>query len=1050
MAGRAWHLLKTVFALGSVAMLAVFFMEYVYLPQRHVLDHQHSLIGMLAQEVQGLRNAQQETRAAGQSQSMLEKRVALLEMLTRHHVPDAGVQIDKLLAGLSTADSSMRGAGADANHSVAGLLAAMRSNAGSTSTKAQAPQALLPQALLPQAVPEDKKAKVQWREDNRCGIKTPGNEGKTIGCNPTGKYPCCSPAGWCGDSSSHCTCNGCIDYRQQQKSEETYHLQKPKAIALVVPFRDRASHLENFRERIEELVEAWNKKDIKHTWVVFVVEQFDNELFNRGWLFNVGFKYAMEYARQNSMKFDCVVMHDVDILPTPVVDYGWCLWPNQLSGEIECWKNSVPYQDSTGGVISMSPAHWNQINGFSNEYQGWGGEDDDLYLRLKQNNLLRGGCHTFCQDKNRIPMVFRPKLGEGRFTCLNDGDHTPRVRNTNDSNMWKRLSAMKTGSQRWRKDGISQVPRNTAGAPLESAACANACEAPEDPTPRRRLFAEHWSRVSLKPIAEVARIHVVLPDGRALGSCSNDMTRPLSIFPIGLDHLRRLLPEIFGDSSCNVDANWAASANFVLLDTTDGLSVMVGSGAAVVTADSALTPLTVTDKEARWTYRIGKDGHTGCASGMTALTESECREMTTYFSGSFSQPIATAEAPHGCHICPSCGTGQIRWNRSPEGQGAAGISPICKEPKQEKVEKEYVVQGQRLSRWMRRLPADHHGWIMVASRPMKDLREQMIQAGHRHAQVVPACIATAVIDGTTKHRVTPGTVWCGDAGWKSEETFYVLRSKTSVPQEKLVPICISYNSAHHVYRFENSPDGCVGVHRESSTHWVHLTTVHTTKDAQGPKMCVGILHNGPKTRWMMKRAVNCATSGFDHTFSFRAMKENIQSPFQPTCLQRSVQEGNLRLISNISCRKTAKAADGYRWERDVITLATKQADTDIALCTFDGTVKSVSESMPTYWRLFKDDACNSAQQITQEVGKEGKREVKWLRSSSTFYLPRTATGPKLCICRPAASDQTVLEGLQFVVHTQACAGDFEIEEFCFNTLSANEAIQASFFVDEPV
>merc|ERR1719253_2338903 len=120
-------------------------------------------------------------------------------------------------------------------------------------------------------------------------------------------------------------------------------------------------------------------------------------------------------------------MHDIDIVPTPTVDYGWCLYPIQLSGGIECWSGSVPYPDNVGGVVSMSPKHWKQINGFSNEYEGWGGEDDDLYLRLKQHRLLKGNCHTFCKSSQpAVPMVYRPPLGKGKFTCARDGDHTPR------------------------------------------------------------------------------------------------------------------------------------------------------------------------------------------------------------------------------------------------------------------------------------------------------------------------------------------------------------------------------------------------------------------------------------------------------------------------------------------------------------------------------------------------------------------------------------------------------------------------------------------------
>ncbi|CAK9013025.1 unnamed protein product [Durusdinium trenchii] len=271
---------------------------------------------------------------------------------------------------------------------------------------------------------------VSWREDHKCGHQGLLPNGEPAQCNPKSDAPCCSPGGWCGGSADHCSCSTCIDYRITAAAPaEPYNLEAPKRIAIVVPFRDRGAHLEKFRERIQSHISAWIKKGINHSWKVFVVEQFDEQLFNRGYLFNVGFQFAS--SEENTLgKFDCVVMHDIDILPTPVVDYGWCIYPNQLSGEIECWGWGVPYPDNVGGVVSMSPTHWRGINGFSNEYDGWGGEDDDLYLRLKQNSLLKGGCHTWCKDRNKptVPMVRRPPLGEGRMTCLHDGDHTPRQR----------------------------------------------------------------------------------------------------------------------------------------------------------------------------------------------------------------------------------------------------------------------------------------------------------------------------------------------------------------------------------------------------------------------------------------------------------------------------------------------------------------------------------------------------------------------------------------------------------------------------------------------
>ena len=40
-----------------------------------------------------------------------------------------------------------------------------------------------------------------------------------------------------------------------------------------------------------------------------------------------------------------------------------------------------------GGVSALSTSDFIRINGFSNEYWGWGGEDDDLYRRLGYHNM---------------------------------------------------------------------------------------------------------------------------------------------------------------------------------------------------------------------------------------------------------------------------------------------------------------------------------------------------------------------------------------------------------------------------------------------------------------------------------------------------------------------------------------------------------------------------------------------------------------------------------------------------------------------------------------
>jgi len=45
------------------------------------------------------------------------------------------------------------------------------------------------------------------------------------------------------------------------------------------------------------------------------------------------------------------------------------------------------YDDFFGGVTSFRGDHFEKVNGFSNSFFGWGGEDDDLLKRLVQVNV---------------------------------------------------------------------------------------------------------------------------------------------------------------------------------------------------------------------------------------------------------------------------------------------------------------------------------------------------------------------------------------------------------------------------------------------------------------------------------------------------------------------------------------------------------------------------------------------------------------------------------------------------------------------------------------
>jgi len=58
-----------------------------------------------------------------------------------------------------------------------------------------------------------------------------------------------------------------------------------------------------------------------------------------------------------------------------------------MSVAVDKWKYKLPYKDIFGGVVALNTATFRKLNGFSNQFWGWGGEDDDMFVRIKKLKL---------------------------------------------------------------------------------------------------------------------------------------------------------------------------------------------------------------------------------------------------------------------------------------------------------------------------------------------------------------------------------------------------------------------------------------------------------------------------------------------------------------------------------------------------------------------------------------------------------------------------------------------------------------------------------------
>jgi hypothetical protein len=149
-------------------------------------------------------------------------------------------------------------------------------------------------------------------------------------------------------------------------------------LGVIVPYRNRYEHLNTFKKVMTTYLDY-----TKLNYELIIVEQDDAKQFNRGMLLNIGFQYAKQ------KKCNYVVFHDVDMLPVGV-DYSYSDTPLHLSTNFitpEGEKERIMFDTYFGGVTLFPVKDFEEIDGYSNKYWGWGYEDDDLLFRCKEKMI---------------------------------------------------------------------------------------------------------------------------------------------------------------------------------------------------------------------------------------------------------------------------------------------------------------------------------------------------------------------------------------------------------------------------------------------------------------------------------------------------------------------------------------------------------------------------------------------------------------------------------------------------------------------------------------
>ena len=157
--------------------------------------------------------------------------------------------------------------------------------------------------------------------------------------------------------------------------------------AILVPYRDNPA-----KERSPQLkaFEEHFSKDPWKNFPVYIIEQSeDDRAFNRGALLNIGARLAKKHSH--------MILHDVDLLPDePMLSY-YTMIPDHPVHIGTVWRTKYTSERFLGGILSLRWKDFERINGYPNQFWGWGGEDDVL-----RNRLI----------KAKIP-IYRPTLSSG-------------------------------------------------------------------------------------------------------------------------------------------------------------------------------------------------------------------------------------------------------------------------------------------------------------------------------------------------------------------------------------------------------------------------------------------------------------------------------------------------------------------------------------------------------------------------------------------------------------------------------------------------------------
>ena len=172
---------------------------------------------------------------------------------------------------------------------------------------------------------------------------------------------------------------------EQQPTTLDNNPPKRERIGIIVPFRDSEEGKPR-TQQLNKLVDYMKSYLSGYDYKIYVIEQSDDRRkFNRGQLLNIGFEIAINEGINN------FIFHDVDLLPSNELKEYYINTPTDKPIHIAAvWDRYNSNPSYFGGIVAFNERMFQKINGFPNNFWGWGGEDDELLKRTKKfYNILK-------------------------------------------------------------------------------------------------------------------------------------------------------------------------------------------------------------------------------------------------------------------------------------------------------------------------------------------------------------------------------------------------------------------------------------------------------------------------------------------------------------------------------------------------------------------------------------------------------------------------------------------------------------------------------------